>query len=102
MVEIKSKKTGKTLVIGKIVKETDSTLKLHTSRQVYKKSNIAVQYVIAILLVLILGSCKTKKYTPEQLERIRITDSIANAEKAMRMMDFKEELIDREGQTRDH
>lgn len=47
MVELKSKKTGKVLLIGNIIKETETKIKLHTSSNWYYKDRIIIQYVIS-------------------------------------------------------
>ncbi|MDY7394049.1 hypothetical protein UMM65_02260 [Aureibaculum sp. 2210JD6-5] len=53
MVELKSKKTGKILLIGEIIKETETKVKLHTSSNWYKKSKIIIQYVIACAILIV-------------------------------------------------
>lgn len=50
MVELKSRKTGKILLIGEIIKETETKVKLHTSSNWYKKSKVIIQYVISTKL----------------------------------------------------
>lgn len=80
MVEIRSKKTNKILLIGSIIKETKTTIKLNTSHRIYKKQKIIVQYVIAIIILSLSIACSTNKTLTkkQRLNALRITDSIAN------------------------
>lgn len=45
-----------------------------------------------IILIIFFVSCKSsKQYTKEEKERIRVTDSIANAQIQDRIIDFRED-----------
>lgn len=93
MVEIRSKKTGKILLIGKIIKNGKSTIKLNTSNRIFKKENIFIQYVIAIFIIVLFSvSCASKKYTTKQLKKLKVTDSIRKAEINSRILDLQEEM----------
>lgn len=93
MVEIRSKKTGKILLIGKIIKNGKSTIKLNTSNRISKKENIFIQYVIALFIVGVFSvSCVSKKYTAKQLKKLKVTDSIRKAEINSRILDLQEEM----------
>lgn len=92
MVEIKSKKTGKTLLIGEIIKDTDKTIKLNTSPRIYDKAKIFIQYVIAIFLIITIFNCKTQhnNITASQRHKLKTTDSIAQSQ----TQDLSQEFLD--------